>query len=181
MATTETILACCCGEVTLSVIGNPIINAECLCSDCQKAGAFLQTLAGAPKILDQNQATRFVLYRKDKVKFHSGSNQLKQYSLEKDSPTRRVIASCCNTPIFLEFSNGHWLSIYGLLWRPEELPALDLRTMTRSRPAGVELADNVPNPNTHTFSFYIVLFKAWLAMGFRSPKIDVVSGKINDK
>ena len=172
-------LKCDCGEVSLSVIGKPIINAECLCSDCQKAGDFLQSFTGAPKILDQNKATRFVLYRKDKVEFQSGLNYLKQHYIEKGASTRRVIASCCNTPIFLEFKDGHWLSIYGLLYHSDKLPALDLRTMTRSRPAGVELPNDVPNPETHNTSLYFKLFNAWVAMGFRTPKIDFVSGDMD--
>lgn len=93
MTEARTEIKCRCGDVTLSVIGGPIINVECLCSDCQKAGALLQVLDGAPNILDQNSATRFVLYRKDKVEFHSGHNNLREHYLGKDSTTRRVIAS----------------------------------------------------------------------------------------
>lgn len=181
MTETSTEIKCRCGDVMLSVIGKPIINAECLCTDCQKAGVLLQVLDGAPDILDHNSATRFVIYRKDKVEFHSGHNKLREHHLEEDSSTRRVIASCCNTPVLLDFSAGHWFSLYGLLWPEENLPKLEIRTMTRSKPRGVELPDNVPNPKTHNFSFFIRLFRAWVAMGFRSPKIDFISGEINGK
>lgn len=173
------ILTCTCGQVALEVQGRPIVSAECLCADCQKAGAFLQLLPGAPHTLDEKGATRFVLYRKDKVRCEKRQDCLREHRLLKDSKTRRVVAICCNTPMFLEFTNGHWLSIYGGLWPAGSLPALEIRTMARDRPEGVELPDDVPNPNTHTFSFYARLFRAWVAMRFRAPKVAYVNGDLD--
>lgn len=173
-------LACLCGQVSVWVMGKPIISAECLCTDCQKAGKALQERPGAPPILDQNGATRYVLYRKDKVEFRTGHEKLKSHYSYSDSETRRVVASCCNTPMFLEFSNGHWLSVYGLLWSAGEIPPLEIRTMTRSRPENVVLPNDVPNPKTHTLSFYIKLLGAWAAMRFQTPKLDFIVGKLDD-
>jgi hypothetical protein len=171
-------LACNCGRVMLEVAGSPIVSCECLCADCQKAGALLQARPGAPKILDERGATRFELYRKDRVRCARGQEDLREHRLSDQSDTRRVLAACCNTPIFLEFAHGHWLSVYGLLWPPRSLPALQLRTMTRSRPRDVVLPDDVPNPSTHNAAFYAKLFLAWAAMGFRAPKIDYVTGPL---
>jgi len=173
------ILTCTCGQVAMEVQGRPIVSAECLCTDCQNAGAFLQSLPGAPPTLDQKGATRFVLYRKDKVRCEKGQDCLREHRLSKNSKTRRVVAICCNTPMFLEFTNGHWLSIYGGLWPAASLPALEIRTMARDRPGGVELPDDVPNPSTHTFFFYAKLFRAWAAMRFRTPRVDFVNGDLD--
>lgn len=181
MTKQTTVLTCTCGQVALEVQGRPIVSAECLCTDCQNAGAFLQSLPGAPPTLDQKAATRFVLYRKDKVRDVKGQGFLREHRLSKDSKTRRVVAICCNTPMFLEFSNGHWLSVYGGLWPVASLPALQIRTMTRDRPEGVELPDDVPNPRTHTFSFYAKLLRTWAAMRLRAPKVDFVSGNLDVK
>lgn len=180
MNSTKT-LSCKCGQVSIDVRAAPIISAECLCSDCQEAGAFLQALLGAPATLDENGATRFVLFRKDRVECKKGREHLREYRLSQEATTRRVVACCCNTPLFLEFAGGHWLSVYGGLWPPTELPALEIRTMTRSRRKGVVLPNDVPNPQTHTALFYWKLFAAWAAMGFRAPKIDYVSGDLNAK
>jgi hypothetical protein len=180
MTDQATVLTCTCGQVELVVQGKPIISAECLCADCQNAGAYLQSLPGAPAIVDQKGATRFELYRKDRVMCETGRDLLREHRLA-ESKTRRVVAVCCNTPMFLEFTNGHWLSIYGGLWPAASLPALELRTMTRSRPTGVALPGNVPNPSTHTFSFYAKLFLAWAAMRFRTPKVDFVNGILDAK
>jgi hypothetical protein len=181
MTSQATLLTCTCGQVALEVQGRPIISAECLCVDCQNAGAFLQSLPGAPPMLDQRGATRFVLYRKDRVLCEKGRDRLREHRLTKNSTTRRVVAACCNTPMFLEFTNGHWLSIYGGLWPAAGLPALEIRTMTRSRPKGVVLPEDVPNPSTHTFSFYAKLFRAWAAMRFRAPNVDFVDGVLDAK
>ena len=181
MTNQTTVLTCTCGQTALNVQDEPILSVECLCADCQNAGAFLQSLPGAPVTLDEKGATRFELYRKDRVQCRKGQNLLKEHRLSADSPTRRVIATCCNTPMFLEFTNGHWLGIYGGLWPAASLPVLQLRTMTRSRPEGTVLPDDVPNPNTHTFFFYRKLLGAWIAMRFRTPKVDFVNGVLEEK
>src|SRR5688572_51640 len=126
MTSQTTALTCTCGQVSLEVQGSPIVSVECLCSDCQKAGAFLQLLPGSLSILDKNSATRFVLYRKDRVRCGKGHERLREHRLKKESKTRRVVAICCNTPMFLEFTSGHWLSIYGGLWSTASLPPLEL-------------------------------------------------------
>src|SRR5690606_9110461 len=101
-----------------------------------------------PPMLDHKGATRFVLYRKDKILCTKGQEHLREHRLSTASATRRIVAVCCNTPIFLDFTNGHWLSVYGKLWPATSLPALEIRTMTRSRPTGSMLPDDVPNPAT---------------------------------
>ncbi len=53
------------------------------------------------------------MHRKDRVRILSGAEQLKEYRLSADAGTRRVIATCCNTPVFMEMKGGHWLSLYG--------------------------------------------------------------------
>ena len=61
MTNQTTTLTCTCGQVALEVQGTPIVSAECLCTDCQNAGTFMQSLPAAPPTLDQKGATRFVL------------------------------------------------------------------------------------------------------------------------
>ena len=83
-------------------------------------------------------ATRFVLYRKDRAHIIEGENELKAFRLSAESDTRRVVAACCNTPVYLEFKGGHWLSVYGDLWPDGTLPPPraaddDLRPARRSQ------------------------------------------------
>lgn len=171
--TTATPLACSCGQVRLEVEGAPIVAAECHCNSCRTAGERMQMLPGAPRVLEESGGSHFVLYRKDRVRFAEGSERLAHFRLTPASKTRRVVATCCNTPVFLEFESGHWLSLYGLLWPEGARPAIELRTMTGDRADGTALPNDVPNPKSHTFSFYARLFGAWARMGFRAPRIAV--------
>ncbi|MCG7625107.1 GFA family protein [Epibacterium sp. Ofav1-8] len=177
--TTRTELTCRCRQAALRVDGPPILSSECLCADCQAAGAILGTLPGAAPVLDGNRATRFVLFRKDRVRCLRGADHLSEHRLAPDSKTRRVIASCCNTPLFLDFTQGHWLSAYGHLWSAEDLPPLELRTMVRDAPEGAALPRDVPNLATHGLRFFARLIGAWAAMGFRTPRVDYVQGKLH--
>lgn len=177
--TTETTqVGCLCGHVQLKVERAPIVSAECCCNSCREAGARLQTLPDAPLILDSKGATRFVLYRKDRVHFLKGADLLKEFRLTPGAKTRRVVATCCNTPVFLEFKGGHWLSLYGGLWPDRTLPPLEMRTMTADLPDPSVLPDDVPNAKSQTLPFFVKLMGAWIAMGFRSPKMPV-TGKIH--
>lgn len=171
--TQTTKLSCICGQVQLKVDSAPIVNAECCCNSCRVAGARLKTLPSAPSIVDAKGATRFVLYRKDRIRFESGAEHLKEFRLTPASKTRRVVAACCSTPVFMEFHNGHWLSLYGGLWRKGTLPMLEMRTMTMDIPAGTTLPNDVPNAKRQSFVFFAKLLSAWVAMGFSSPKISV--------
>ncbi|MGH6837701.1 MAG: GFA family protein [Methylocella sp.] len=172
-------LACACGQVHIEAEGAPIVNAECHCNSCRAAGARLQTLPAALPFLETNGGTRFVLYRKDRIRFLKGAELLKEFRLKPTAKTRRVVATCCNTPVFLEFLNGHWLSLYGCLWPEGTLPPLDLRTMTSDLPDFPALADDVPNAKRQSVSFFAKLLGAWIAMGFKIPKITVVNGEIH--
>jgi hypothetical protein len=169
-------LHCACGQVQLMAEGAPIINVECCCTSCRSAGGRLQTLPGAPQIVEPNGATSFVLYRKDRVQFRKGLSLLKEFRLTPKSKTRRIVATCCNTPLFAEFQNGHWLSLYGNLWPNDTRPPLEMRTMTIDLPAGTELPNDVPNAKRQNLSFFVKLLSAWITMGFRSPKINVNGG-----
>lgn len=172
-------LACACGEVHLEARKAPIVSTECHCNSCRAAGARLQALPEAPSVLEANGGTRFVLYRKDRVRFLGGAERLKEFLLTPGSSTRRVVATCCNTPVFLEFQNGHWLSLYGCLWPEGTLPVLELRTMTNDLADASALGNEVPNGKRQAISFFTRLLGAWIAMGFKSPKITVVNGELH--
>lgn len=171
--THPTSLACACGKVRLEVRGPPIVSSECCCDSCQKAGARLQGLPSAPQLLGPYGNTRFVLYRKDRVSFPAGAELLREFRLKPGAGSRRVVAGCCNTPMFLEFEKGHWLSVYGVLWADGTLPPLQMRTMAGDLPAGVRLPDDVLNARRQSLAFFAKLLGAWAAMGFRSPKIAI--------
>ena len=162
----------------LDVEGAYIVSVECCCNSCRAAGTRMQNLEGAPEILTEYGATPFVLYRKDRVRFVTGTDRLKEFRLSPDAGTRRVVASCCNTPVFLDFKGGHWLSLYAHLWPEGALPPLEMRTTTSELADKTLLPNDVPNLNRQSLSFFARLFGAWAAMRFRNLRIEV-NGEIN--
>jgi hypothetical protein len=170
---------CQCSEVAFDLEGQPIMTVACYCSSCQEAAEQIQELTGAPPILDQDGGTHFVMYRKDRIDCRLGRDRLREHRLTPASKTRRVVAACCNTAIFLEVSNGHWLSVYKDRLDPTDRPPLEMRTMTEAKRPDVTFTDDIPSPPKHTARFMWKLLTAWIAMGFKTPRIDYVGGKID--
>jgi len=172
--TQSTNLACACGKFHIEVIGSPFITTECHCDSCREAASRLAT---SRPMAGENGGTPFVLYRKDRVRFPEGTGLLRGHRLSEKAPTRRVVTTCCNTPVFLEFSGAHWLSLYASLWPDATRPALQIRTMTSDLPAGTTLDDTLPSGGWPTAGFYAKLLGAWIAMGFKTPKVDLEEEK----
>ncbi|WP_033074649.1 GFA family protein [Sphingopyxis sp. MWB1] len=159
--------ACSCGQVAFELSREPIMTVSCQCQSCQTAGAHFA--ATGTSTLDDYAGTPVVMFRKDRVRCIAGSERLADYRLSPDAPTRRVVAACCNTPMFLEFEKGHWLSIYRDRLPVGDRPPVELRTMTADQPPHIELPDDVPNLSHHSARFMWRLLAAWVAMGFRTP------------
>ncbi len=165
--------SCQCGEVVLEVVGAPILRAACYCKSCQQAGRQIEQSPNAPSVLDADGATDFILYRKDRVRCVQGGDRLQARRLKPESPTRRMVAGCCNTAMFLDFAKGHWLSIFrGRL--PLSVAPLEMRVMTAERPDGVALPEDIPNYPAHSGKFMWKLLGAWVRMGLRTPKVEGV-------
>lgn len=125
------------------------MRATCYCGSCQAAAKALGALPGAPAIAHDDGGTDFTLYRKDRVGRAEGIEHLRAHRLTPESPTRRLVADCCDTPMLLDFTKGFWISVY-----PPCLPA-------------------APRPSLKAQSapFMARLLLAWARMGFRSPKL----------
>jgi hypothetical protein len=140
---------CCCGKVALSARDRAIAAAVCYCESCQEAGR--QFKANQPNgiILDADGGTPVVLYRKDRVRCLKGGEYLVEHRLRASSKTRRVVATCCGAPMFLDFEPGYWMSVY------------------RAR-----VGASAPQATMKAGSgrFMLKLLASWIAMGFQSPK-----------
>ncbi|WP_417249376.1 GFA family protein [Celeribacter sp.] len=163
---------CRCGDCILVAEGAPIIAADCCCKSCRTAAARMEALEAAPRVTDVHGATPFVACRKDRVRLLAGEENLAQMWLKDGASTRRVIATCCNTPMFLEFEKGHWLSLYKDRLPEADQPPAALRTMTKDLDDPSALPDDVPNAKSHTVGFMWRLLTAWARMGFKAPRND---------
>ena len=170
MTNERTSASCRCGKVELQIVEPPILRGICYCTSCQKAGRQHQAVPGADAALAEDGGTDYVLYRKDRVRCVQGGDLFEERRLKPSSPTRRMYARCCNTAMFLDFTKGHWLTVYrGRL--PSDIPPATMRVMTAKRPRGVILPDDMANYPGGSAKFMLKLLGAWIAMGFRRPAI----------
>lgn len=159
-----TTVACTCGSVALYLEGPPILAAECHCASCRKAADRLDS-----SVTEENGGTRYVLQRKDRAAVMKGEAHLAAFRLNDDTSTRRIVATCCNAPMWLEFKGGHWISVYSARWPNGAAPKPDMRTMTRDAPT--VLPDDLLNAKTQSAGFMGRLLWAWIRMGFRNPPV----------
>ncbi|GAB5428829.1 MAG: DUF6151 family protein [Devosia indica] len=178
MPKTTTTLRCACGQFHLELIGDPFSASECHCRSCRSAAQRLSILPPAFPIAAGNGGVPYALYRKDRISFPDGTANLAEFRLSDTAPTRRVLTTCCNTPVFLEFEGGHWVSFFTGLWPESRRPTPQIRTQTGDVPDGVTLDDSLPAGTTTTAGFYARLLGEWIAMGFKSPRI-TIEEKIN--
>jgi hypothetical protein len=172
-------VSCKCGTITFELSGEPFMVAECMCESCRTAGRILESLPGAPPLLDTKDATLAAMYRKDRLTCTAGSEMLREHRLRPESPTRRIVATCCNSAMLLEFTKGHWISVYGARLPEADRPTAEMRTMAGDLPEGHELPDDIPNLRTHSVGFFARLLRAWAAMRFHVPRISFVHGQLD--
>ena len=171
---------CRCGQVVFELIGRSILTATCHCDSCRQAAVALEALPGAPPVRSAGGGSDYVLMRKDRARPVTGSDRLREYRLGPKSPTRRVVAECCASPMFLEFENGHWLSVFRDRLAPADRPPIQMRTMTKDLgPAASDLDPSIPTVGMMAPAFMGRLLGAWIAMGFKVPPTDYVKGALD--
>lgn len=161
---------CQCGQTTIALSGSPILSTTCYCESCRTAALGFEKDLNAPPTVNADGGVDYILYRKDRVKIAHGAQNLQEYRLKPESPTRRVVANCCGSPMFVDFTPGSWLTIFRNRLSGQ-VPKSQMRVMTKDKPDGVELSDNVPAYETMPPFFMIKLMLSWAAMGFCRPKI----------
>lgn len=161
-------ITCRCGQTALELTGAPILAATCHCTSCRTAGAELAALPGALPVTDANGGTPFVLWRKDRARVIRGAGTLREHRLSPKG-SRRAVATCCNTPMYLEFKGGHWLSLYAARFDPS--PPTEMRTMLMDAIPGSIPDDGLPGAQRQPARFMMKLLGAWAGTGFRFFKL----------
>jgi len=155
---------CSCGGVELKAFGRPIVSSVCYCGDCQKGADQIEALPHAGAVRDPDSGTAYILYRKDRIECSKGAELLRRYKLKETSVTNRVVATCCNSAMFMNFDKGpHWVSAYRARFHGD-LPPLQLRICTKSTPDGVVVADDVPSYRGYAPGLIVKLLAARLTM-----------------
>ena len=156
--------SCLCRGVAFSAAGAPIVHAVCYCDDCQEGARRIEALPNAPPVLDPDGGTDFIVYRKDRVECTRGAALLTTHKLKPGSPTRRMVASCCNSAMLLGFDDArHWVSMYRTRF-PGAVPPVQMRICTKFRAGRGEIPDDAPSYPRYAFPFLTKLIGARIAM-----------------
>lgn len=164
MPDVKSLVECACGRVGIELEGRHIYCASCHCDDCQAAAEQMQKLPSAAPILDPYRGTAFVLHRKDRYRIVRGGDQIKAFKLQQDSRTSRMIATCCNSPLFLSFDNSqHWISVY-LIRFGTHAPSVKARIATKFISEKTELPAFPPSYKTFPFKMIAALLGSRVLM-----------------
>jgi hypothetical protein len=157
-------LRCACGAVECAAQGSPIGTAVCYCDDCQKAGHEIEALPGASQVLDPDSGTGLTLFRANRFSVTRGSEELTAHKLNANSATSRMVASCCNSAMYLAFDRGpHWVSTFRNRFVGEQ-PPIGYRLMTKYRTSPMPYLDDVPTYPKFPMGFLWLVLRDWASM-----------------
>lgn len=122
-------------------------------------------LDGATKVAAPDGGTHYLTYRDDRFDCTKGEALLTALRVKPDSPTRRMVASCCNSAMFLKFERGHWTSAYAARFTGE-IPGIEMRTQTKFRTSGLALPDDAPAYRGFGWRLFARLIVSRIAMVF---------------
>ena len=137
------VIRCSCGQVELEAVGKPIMVTVCYCDDCQRAAGQLEALPGTPRICSADGGTPYILFRKDRVALVKGQELVRDHRMDGEAFTKRVTASCCQSPLYLEYEKGHWYSLYRNRF-VGPTPRVQMRIQTHYKPKGAVLPEDAP-------------------------------------
>lgn len=158
-------VSCACGKVVCAATGAPILTAVCYCDDCQRAAQQIGVLSNSPPMIDADGGTAYVLYRKDRFKCVRGQELLRDIRLKDGSPTRRVVAGCCNAAMYLDFQKGHWVSVYRARIQGVA-PPIQMLIQTRFMPQPGQAPRDIPAYRAFPPKFFVKLLLARIRMVF---------------
>jgi hypothetical protein len=158
------LLRCQCGAVECVGRGAPIGTAVCYCDDCQAAARELEALPGAPPLMDPDGGTALTLFRSSRFEVTRGADKLEAHKLRADSATSRMLATCCNSTMFLAFDKGpHWVSTVRSRFVGEK-PPIQFRHMTKFRTSTLPYPDAVQTYPKFPIRFLGRVLGDWIAM-----------------
>jgi hypothetical protein len=157
-------VSCVCGQVAVEAVGAPIASVICYCDDCQEGARQIRSLPNAVSIEDPDGGTAYLVYRKDRLTYLRGTSLLRRHKIRENSATNRVIATCCNSAMFLNFDDGkHWVDLYRSRCEGDVLP-VQMRICTRFNPHGRTIPTDVPQYSRYPIAFLAKLALARAAM-----------------
>jgi len=133
---------CACGAVEIALSAPPIAALSCCCDDCQAAAARLEALPGAPAFREPCGGTPAVLFPRIALKVTRGRDKLTPHRLRDGSRTRRMVATCCNSFLYVTFDRGpFWVDVVSSRMADAPSPRWRIQTRFCAEPP----PDDIPN------------------------------------
>jgi hypothetical protein len=157
---------CRCGAVEVGAWGEPIAVNVCYCDDCQDAAGRLAASANSEPAASGDGGTEFMLFRRDRIACTRGADRLQAMRLTDASKTRRMIAGCCATPMYLAFDDKRpWVSAFRASFGGDA-PPVEMRICTRFRRSEERVEDGLPSHPGYPPSMMVRILAAWPRMLF---------------
>jgi hypothetical protein len=160
---------CRCGAVAVAAFGRPIVASACYCTDCQAAARQIATRVDAPNVADPDGGTEYLLFRKDRFSCTEGAVHLQALRLKDNSATRRMIAGCCGSAMYMAFDDfRHWVSAYRLRF-VGDVPPVQMRICAKFRTSDETQDPTIPSYAGYSPRMMVRLMGSMLAMAL-APK-----------
>jgi hypothetical protein len=136
---------CRCGAVEIGAWAEPIVVSACYCDDCQAAAQEIAESAPSAPAVSADGGTEFMLFRRDRIACTQGAENLQAMRLTAASKTRRMIAACCKTPMYVGFDDKRpWVSAFRATFGADA-PPVEMRICTRFGRSDDKASDGLPS------------------------------------
>ncbi len=160
---------CRCGAVEIGAWGEPIIVTACYCDDCQAAAKRLAESASVALAASDDGGTEFMLFRRDRIACTRGADRLEAMKLRAATKTRRMIAGCCATPMYVGFDDKRpWVSAFRATFGADARP-VEMRICTWFRRLEDKVEDGVRSHPGYPPAMVVRILVAWPLMLFSRP------------
>jgi hypothetical protein len=160
---------CRCGAVEIAAWADPIVVTTCYCNDCQAAAKRVAESANVGRAANDDGGTEFMVFRRDRIACTRGAENLQVMKLTAASKTRRMIAGCCMTPMYVGFEDKRpWVSAMRTTFGADA-PPVEMRICTRFRPSDGPANDGLPSHPGYPPAMMFRILAAWPFMLFSRP------------
>jgi hypothetical protein len=161
------LLRCHCGTVECVGQSAPFLCAVCYCDHCQEAARQIEAAGKGPPVTDADGGTALCLIRDDRFRIERGANLLQPHRRDPTSATSRMVATCCNSAMYLDFADGRFWKSAMMNRIVGTRPAIEMRLCTRYRESALPWPDDAPRHDKFPLSALARVGRQWLAMKFR--------------
>jgi hypothetical protein len=160
---------CRCGAVEIGAWAEPIVVTTCYCDDCQAAAQQIAASAPSAPAASADGGTEFIVFRRDRVACTRGAENLEAMKLKAASKTRRMIAGCCKSPMYVGFEDKRpWVSAFRASFGADA-PQVEMRICTRFRRSEDNANDGLPSHPGYPPAMIVRILAAWPLMLFSRP------------